>query len=112
MSQAQLITKQPQLCLAISQMVKKPARVLLKKATKRMLGKKTSLYSDCSQTRRRSLTSSGIDIFILLEPSDSCLHSHFILHATTKRRGKKTELIKCAGLGEGMGDERVREAEG
>lgn len=58
-----------------------------------------SLYCECSQIRRRAPTASGLDIFILLEPSDSCLHSHFILHATTKKKNerKKIKLIKCGG---------------
>ncbi len=50
---------------------------------------KTRLYSECSQTRVCALTSSGTDVFILLEPSDSCLHSHFILHARKKKRERK-----------------------
>lgn len=66
---------------------------------KKNVGKMSlSLYCECSQIRRRALTASGLDIFILLEPSDSCLHSHFILHATTKKkREKKIKLIKCGG---------------
>lgn len=46
------------------------------------------LYSECSQTHKRASTALGVDIFILLEPSDSCLRSHFILHTATKKEGE------------------------
>lgn len=35
--------------------------------------------------QEHALTTWGVDIFILLEPSDSCLCSHFILHASMKK---------------------------
>lgn len=59
-----------------------------RKGNKKNAGK-ISLYSEYSQICKHALTSWGIEIFILLEPSDSCLHSHLILHATKKKGGKK-----------------------
>lgn len=45
-----------------------------------------------------SLTTRGVDVFILLEPSDICLCS-FILHATKKREGENWINQMLRGMG-------------
>lgn len=66
----------------------------------------SSCHSENSQRHKPALTTRGVEKFILLDPSDSCLRSCFILNATEKRGGK-TELIKCGGACEGMAVEHA-----